>query len=111
MAKNYSKAGRALIVVAIIAGIAAGLAFNSLQSRASRGEVQTFEGPGAVSAPGDATNPAPTVSIGPPAIPADHAGRTACRACHESGLAGAPRFPANHVDRTDAVCLACHRPG
>ena len=46
---------------------------------------------------------------GPPQIPADHAGRTTCTACHAQGLAGAPKLPADHAGRTDEMCKACHQ--
>lgn len=35
----------------------------------------------------------------------DHAD---CVACHATGLAGAPAFPADHTGRTNAQCIACH---
>lgn len=31
-------------------------------------------------------------------------------ACHETGVAGAPQFPADHAGRTSDVCLSCHVP-
>lgn len=46
---------------------------------------------------------------GPPAIPANHQGRTTCTICHEAGLAGAPKNPPNHSGRNDAICAACHK--
>ncbi len=47
----------------------------------------------------------------PPRIPANHAGRTTCTACHATGVAGAPKFPSNHASFTDALatCQACHK--
>jgi formate dehydrogenase gamma subunit len=45
-----------------------------------------------------------------PAVPADHAGRTVCTACHLTGLGGAPKSPPDHAGRLDAACLDCHRP-
>ncbi len=112
MAKGYSKVGVALVVAAVVVGVSAGLAFNKVESKAStQAEVQTPAGSGIVSSPGSESNPEPTISVVPPTIPADHVGRTACRVCHEAGLAGAPQFPASHVDRTDAQCPTCHRRG
>ncbi|MGB8646938.1 MAG: cytochrome b/b6 domain-containing protein [Anaerolineae bacterium] len=49
-------------------------------------------------------------SSGIPALPADHAGRTVCQACHDSGIGGAPRSPADHAGRTDVNCKDCHKP-
>jgi len=37
--------------------------------------------------------------------------RSDCRLCHETGVGGSPQFPADHVDRSNEVCLACHEPG
>jgi hypothetical protein len=52
----------------------------------------------------------PAVSEGPPAIPHPLAGRDACLACHEAGLAGAPKVPADHAGRTNDICRGCHQP-
>jgi cytochrome c5 len=35
-------------------------------------------------------------------------GREDCRLCHETGVGGAPQFPADHIDRANEVCLVCH---
>ncbi|MBI4282743.1 MAG: ethylbenzene dehydrogenase [Chloroflexi bacterium] len=58
----------------------------------------------------------PAVAAGPsfpPTIPADHASRTTCAACHAAGLGGAPVFPTSpdHTKVLDAVntCQACHK--
>lgn len=48
-------------------------------------------------------------SGGPPNIPPDHATQ-ACAACHATGLAGAPKFPDNHVAFKDDQCTMCHQP-
>ena len=45
-----------------------------------------------------------------PALPATHAGRTACTACHTTGVGGAPKSPPDHAGRLDAACLDCHKP-
>ena len=53
---------------------------------------------------------------GAPGIPANHAGRTTCFECHETGTGGAPILPQWHLDRiqdgrlNDNVtdCLECH---
>ncbi len=53
---------------------------------------------------------------GAPDIPADHAGRTTCFECHETGAGGAPKMPGWHLDRiqsgdlSDNItdCLKCH---
>lgn len=52
----------------------------------------------------------PTARSAAPAVPADHAGRTVCTACHGTGLGGAPKSPPNHAGRLDAACLDCHKP-
>lgn len=46
----------------------------------------------------------------PPAIPHPLEGRDACLGCHETGLAGAPKVPADHAGRTNEMCRACHQP-
>ena len=51
----------------------------------------------------------------PPAIEASQVphpieGRADCRACHETGVAGAPQFPTDHADRSNEVCIECHAP-
>lgn len=45
-----------------------------------------------------------------PALPASHAGRTGCTACHSTGVGGAPQSPPDHAGRLDATCLDCHKP-
>jgi len=52
---------------------------------------------------------------GPPKIPADHAGRTQCLACHATGANNAPRIPTANPDHTAfkddnnaALCFSCH---
>jgi cytochrome b subunit of formate dehydrogenase len=52
---------------------------------------------------------APASSAGPKPIPADHTGRTTCTVCHETGAVG-PKSPDDHAGRTDAMCVACHKP-
>jgi len=78
--------------------------------------------PGAAPAPTVAPTTKPTTAPGAPAapttqppttggikvLPASHAGRTICNACHETGAAG-PKNPADHAGRTDATCVACHK--
>jgi cytochrome b subunit of formate dehydrogenase len=49
-----------------------------------------------------------TASSGPSAQPADHAGRTACLACHQT--LAQPKLPDDHAGRTDTLCAACHKP-
>ena len=98
-------AGIALVVLAVIAGVVSSLAFYSWEKERIAGEIETFPEP-APPPGGDATvNKVPTV------IPTSHIGRTACRVCHEAGLAGAQKFPADHGERTDAQCATCHRRG
>lgn len=48
-------------------------------------------------------------AAGPKRIPASHVGRAACMVCHAQGVAGAPKSPANHADRTDDTCKQCHQ--
>lgn len=49
---------------------------------------------------------APAVS-GPPALPANHAGRTICLGCHAQGFG--PALSASHTGRTDDTCRTCHK--
>jgi nitrate/TMAO reductase-like tetraheme cytochrome c subunit len=51
------------------------------------------------------TTPAPAIR-GAEKLPADHAGRTVCLACHAQGVGD--KLPADHVNRTDDTCKACH---
>ncbi len=44
---------------------------------------------------------------GPHAIPSGHP-TGGCPACHAAGIAGAPRFPANHTAFNDSMCTGCH---
>jgi hypothetical protein len=45
-----------------------------------------------------------------PPIPHDLTGRQDCLSCHEQGVNGAPKFPANHAGRTNDMCQGCHHP-
>ena len=47
---------------------------------------------------------------GPPPIPHSLEGRQDCVVCHATGVAGAPKYPADHTGRTSAMCPACHQP-
>ncbi len=51
---------------------------------------------------------APTGVAAAVPLPADHAGRTTCIACHGNGVG--PALPPDHAGRTDATCAACHKP-
>jgi len=42
-------------------------------------------------------------------LPASHVGRAICQACHAGGVGGAPKNPADHAGRLDAVCKDCHK--
>lgn len=42
-------------------------------------------------------------------LPADHAGRTTCLACHQA--LPKPAMPADHAGRSDTTCGACHKVG
>ncbi len=58
----------------------------------------------------------PSVSVnaqggGPPLIPHSLEGRSDCVTCHSTGLAGAPKYPADHTGRTNDMCQGCHKPG
>ena len=55
-----------------------------------------------------ASGAAPTGVAAAVPLPADHAGRTACIACHGNGVG--PALPADHAGRTDSTCTACHKP-
>lgn len=65
--------------------------------------------PAATGAAPAATKPAAApASGGLKPLPASHAGRAICNACHETGAAG-PKNPADHAGRADATCVACHK--
>ncbi len=49
-----------------------------------------------------------TSTGGPKPLPASHAGRTTCNACHTNNIG--PANPADHAGRQDATCSACHKP-
>ena len=59
----------------------------------------------------------PIVSVdaqggGPPLIPHPlDSAHTDCVTCHSTGLAGAPKYPADHTGRTNDMCRMCHQPG
>lgn len=53
-------------------------------------------------------SPAPPVSVGPPQVPHTLEGRSACLACHETGIGEALKIPADHSGRSNDVCLSCH---
>src|SRR3989304_6206559 len=53
--------------------------------------------------------PLPVATIVPPAIPHSLEGRADCRLCHEAGIGGAPRFPADHSERPSDICRTCHQ--
>ena len=46
----------------------------------------------------------------PPPIPHSLEGRQDCVACHATGSAGAPIYPASHIGRPSAMCPQCHQP-
>ncbi|MCL4488104.1 MAG: NapC/NirT family cytochrome c [Chloroflexi bacterium] len=69
----------------------------------------TTAGAGAAPASTKVSIPSPAAtSGGPKPLPADHAGRTTCLACHANGTG--PALPADHAGRQDAMCMACHKP-
>lgn len=51
----------------------------------------------------------PGVALAQPTIPHPIEGKTDCLMCHESGLVGAPRVPADHAGRGNTTCTVCHR--
>lgn len=47
----------------------------------------------------------------PPAMTHDAAGRDNCMMCHKAGaMEPVPDAPADHADRPNEICLACHAP-
>ncbi len=56
-----------------------------------------------------AATPTQASAAGPKPLPASHAGRSVCLACHATGATGSPKPPADHEGRTDATCAACHK--
>jgi hypothetical protein len=69
----------------------------------------------ATSAPGAQPTSAPATAVpasgagtAPKPLPADHAGRVICNACHNNGVG--PKEPSDHAGRADTTCTACHAP-
>lgn len=58
-------------------------------------------------APTQAAQPTPPRVSKGEKLPADHAGRTVCLACHSAGVG--KKLPADHANRTDETCRACHQ--
>jgi hypothetical protein len=58
----------------------------------------------AAAAPGAVSPISPAL----PLIPHPVEGREACLTCHEAGLGGASKIPADHAGRTDETCRQCH---
>ncbi len=54
--------------------------------------------------------PTPATRGEPPKIPHSLTGRENCVACHQTGVGGAPKFPDDHVSRTNELCKFCHEP-
>lgn len=74
-------------------------------------------GPSPTATPTVTVSPSPTPTPSPtttrlpgvpPNIPKVHS-TSGCPVCHSEGLGGAPKWPANHVGRTEAMCPACHQ--
>lgn len=59
-------------------------------------------------APKEEVPPAPPVPIAPPKVPHTLEGRSACLACHQTGVGEATRIPADHSGRSNDICLSCH---
>jgi hypothetical protein len=52
--------------------------------------------------------PEAEAEVSAPEVPHTLENRSDCRLCHESGVGGAPQFPADHADRANEACLMCH---
>ena len=63
-----------------------------------------------VGAPSAGATPAPTLVGTTRTIPHTLEGREQCLTCHQTGVGGAPRVPANHAGRTNDQCRTCHQP-
>ncbi len=50
----------------------------------------------------------PERTLAQPPIPHTLEGHADCLSCHETGVNGAPQYPANHAGRTNDVCQFCH---
>lgn len=62
-------------------------------------------------APGATPAAQPTGAAGgPPKIPHPLQNRDNCLACHQTGVGGAPKVPADHAGRTNDLCKGCHQP-
>ena len=67
--------------------------------------------PGATTAPASGTPSATKPAAGGiPKIPHPLQNRDNCLACHQTGIGGATKVPANHAGRTIATCKGCHQP-
>lgn len=53
-------------------------------------------------------SPSPPASVRPPLVPHTLEGRSACLACHQTGIGEASQIPADHNGRGNDVCLSCH---
>ena len=64
----------------------------------------------ATPAPTTSASTTPTTAGGPPNIPHTLEGRDQCLTCHQTGVGGAPKIPADHAGRTSDQCRTCHQP-
>ncbi len=116
-AEIIKKRERIFIPVAAVASVIALLALfflityentaplTTLPRRAQ--QVQVFSPITPTPLPSAGVTPAGAVVAKP--LPADHAGRTTCLACHTN--LPQPALPADHAGRTGATCTACHKAG
>jgi len=66
--------------------------------------------PAPAPAPAPPPAPAPKPVVGVPAIAHTLEGRADCLACHQTGVGGAKKIPADHAGRTNETCTTCHKP-
>ncbi len=52
----------------------------------------------------------PPASTVPTQVPHTLAERSACLACHQTGVGEATKIPTDHSGRSNDVCLSCHKP-
>ncbi len=65
--------------------------------------------PAPTPAPAPAPKPAAAPAT-PTAIPHPLEGRDDCLMCHETGVGGAAKIPADHAGRPNDLCTSCHKP-
>ncbi len=77
---------------------------------ACAGEPAPAPAPKPAPTPAPAPAPKPAAAVAPPATPHPLEGRDNCLMCHETGVGGAAKIPADHAGRPNDLCTSCHKP-